>query len=65
MPAHDCSAAYASTTSAFTINPSLYPAPPTNNQSPEPEGIAGPGPQTMHYHQQAAEPGNSKILEEE
>ena len=40
---------------AFATNPSLYSVPSTDHQLVEPEGIPGPGPQTMHCRQQAVE----------
>jgi len=39
--------------------------PAMDGQSVEPEGIAGPGPQTMHYRQEAAEDNDSKIPPDE
>jgi len=58
-------APYTPTTPAFTTDPSLYSVPATDDQSVEPDGIAGPGPQTMRYRQQVAEFDDSKILEDE
>lgn len=53
---------------AFTSDPSLYTVSLNVHQSPEPElepeGVAGPGPQTMHYRQQDAEADDSEIVEE-
>jgi hypothetical protein len=48
-PIHNNTTPYISPMSTFATNPSLYSVPSTNYQSTEPEGIAGPGPQTMHY----------------
>jgi hypothetical protein len=61
---------YASAMPAFATNPSHYSVPSINHQSAEPVGIAGPGPQTTQYRQQAAEADDPnvddlKILEEE
>jgi len=53
-PIHTHSTAYTPMMPAFVANPSNYSVPLTN-QPPEPKGVAGPGPQTMHYREQAAE----------
>jgi len=51
MPIRDHPTSYTPATPAFAADPSLYFVPTTDDQSVEPEGIAGPGPQTMCYHQ--------------
>lgn len=65
VPVHNRPTPYAPAMPAFATNPSLYSIQLTNQQSPEPEGIAGPGPQTAHYRQQAAKDNGSEIPTEE
>lgn len=62
-PIQNPATAYMPTIPAFATNPSLYSMPSVNCQLSEPEGIAGPGPQTLHNRQQAAEYNDSKALE--
>ena len=63
-PIHGHSTLYTPMMPAFTPDPSLYAVPATDYQFTEPEGIAGPGPQTMHYRQQAAEVDDLMIPED-
>ena len=65
MPVRNPLTAYTPAMPAFSTDPSPYSVPLTKSQSPEPEGIAGPGPQTMHNRQQGAEVDNSEIAEGE
>ena len=64
---HNRPTPYTPASPAFTANPGFYTVPSTDHQSTEPENVAGPGPQTMYYRQQAAEfeVDDSEIAEEE
>lgn len=64
-PAHSSPTTYMPPMPAFTTDPSPYSVPLAKSQSPEPEGIGGPGPQTMHYLQQGADVRNPEIVEDE
>jgi hypothetical protein len=64
VPTFNPPVTYTPEASAFSTDSSPYSIPLTKISSPEPEGIAGPGPQTAHHRQHGAEANNSKIAEE-
>ena len=57
-------AVYTPTAPAFATDPSPYSVPLTRNRSVKPEGVAGPGPQTMYYRQHGKEAEDLEMQEE-
>ena len=65
MPVHSHPIHYGTPTiPPFAPDPSLYSVPTADHQSTEPEGVTGPGPQTMRRCQQAAEVDHPMITED-